>query len=64
MNAKRAEQRRRLAELLPIRNLNETLEAVTTRPHDTPKACIHSINVTGRSMPWDRAVQQVVALAE
>jgi hypothetical protein len=42
-NKKRNEWRRRLREILPIRNLTEALDQVESRVHTTPKQCLMSI---------------------
>jgi hypothetical protein len=47
-NRKRNEQRRRLRESLPIRNLTEALDQVESRVHTTPEQCVMSITTIAR----------------
>jgi hypothetical protein len=47
-NRKRNEQRRRLRDNLPIRNLAEALDQVESRVHTTPEQCLMSITAIAR----------------
>jgi hypothetical protein len=47
-NRKWNERRRRLCEILPIRNLTEALDQVENRVHTTPEQCLMSITTIAR----------------
>jgi hypothetical protein len=63
-NRKRNELRRRLRDNLPIRNLEEALEAVESRVHTTPKQCLMSIIVIARQAQGIRTGEVIAKLAE
>jgi hypothetical protein len=52
-NRKRNEQRRRLRESLPIRNLTEALDQVENQVHTTPEQCLMSITTIARQAQGD-----------
>jgi hypothetical protein len=63
-NRKRNEQRRRLCESLPIRNLTEALNQVESRVHTTPEQCLMSITMIARQAQGMRAGEVIAKLAE
>jgi hypothetical protein len=63
-NMKRNEQRRRLCESLPIRNLTEALDQVENRMHTTPEQCLMSITTIARQAQGMRAGEVIAMLAE
>jgi hypothetical protein len=63
-NRKRSEQRRRLRDNLPIRNLAEALEAVESRVHTTLEQCLMSITTIARRAQGIRAGEVIAKLAE
>jgi hypothetical protein len=63
-NRKHNEQRRRLRDNLPIRNLEEALEAVEGRVHTTPEQCLMSITAIARRAQGIRAGEVIAKLAE
>jgi hypothetical protein len=63
-NRKRNEQRRRLRESLPIRNLAEALDQVESRVHTTPEQCLMSITTIARQAQGMRAGEAIAKLAE
>jgi hypothetical protein len=60
----RNEQRRRLRDNLPIRNLVEALEQVVSRVHTTPEQCLMSIIAIARQAQGIRAGEVTAKLAE
>jgi hypothetical protein len=63
-NRKWNEQRRRLRDNLPIRNLAEALDQVESRVHTTPEQCLMSITAITRQAQWMRAGEVIAKLAE
>jgi hypothetical protein len=63
-NRKRNEQRRRLRESLPIWNLAETLDQVTSRVHTNPERCLMSITMIARHAQGIHAGEVIAKLAE
>jgi hypothetical protein len=63
-NRKRNEQRRRLRESLPIRNLTEALDQVGSRVHTTPEQCLMSITTIAHQAQGMRARELIAKLAE
>jgi hypothetical protein len=63
-NRKHSEQRRRLRDNFPIRNLAEALEAVESRVHTTPEQCLMSITAIARQAQGIRAGEVIAKLAE
>jgi hypothetical protein len=63
-NRKCNEQRRRLRDNLPIRNLAEALKAVESRVHTTPEQCLMSITAITRQAQGIRAGEVIAKLAE
>jgi hypothetical protein len=63
-NIKRNEQRRRLRESLPIRNLAEALDQVESRVHTTLEQCLMSITTIARQAQGMRAREVIAKLAE
>jgi hypothetical protein len=61
---KRNEQRRRLRDNLPIRNLAKALKAVESRVHTTPEQCLMSITAITRQAQGIRAREVIAKLAE
>jgi hypothetical protein len=62
-NRKRNE-RRRLRESLPIRNLTEALDQVESRVHTTPEQCLMSITTIACQAQGMRAGEVIAKLAE
>jgi hypothetical protein len=63
-NKKRNEQRRRLHETLPIRNLAEALDQVENRVHTTPEQCLMSITTIARQAHGMRTGEIIAKLVE
>jgi hypothetical protein len=63
-NRKQNEQRRRLRDNLPIRNLAEALDQVESRVHTTPEQCLMSITAIARQAQGMRAGEVIAKLAE
>jgi hypothetical protein len=63
-NRKRNKRRRRLRETLPIRKLNEALDQVANRVHDTPEQCLMYITTTARLAKGLRAGEVIAKLVE
>jgi hypothetical protein len=63
-NRKRSEQRRRLRDSLPIRNLAEALDQIESRVHTTPEQCLMSITTIARQAQGMRVGQVISKLAE
>jgi hypothetical protein len=63
-NRKHNEQRRRLRDNLPIRNLAEALKAVESRVHTTPEQCLMSITATAHQAQGIRAREVIAKLAK
>lgn len=63
-NARRAERRRRLREALPVLNLDAAFEVVRSREHNSPLACIASVDVLTRALPPNKYIAYVEELAE
>jgi hypothetical protein len=61
-NRKHNEQRRRLRESLPIRNLTEALNQVESRVHTTPEQCLMSITTIARQAQRMRAGEVIAKL--
>jgi hypothetical protein len=63
-NRKRNEQRRRLRDNLPIRNLTKALDQVESRVHTTPEQCLMSITAIARQAQGMRAGEVIAKLAK
>jgi hypothetical protein len=61
---KQNEQRRRLRESRPIRNLTEALDQVESRVHTTPEQCLMSITTIARQAQGMRAGEVIAKIAE
>jgi hypothetical protein len=61
---KRNEQRRRLCESLPIRNLTEALDQVENLVHTTPEQFLMSITTIARQAQGMHAGEVIAKLAE
>jgi hypothetical protein len=63
-NRRRNEQRQRLRDSLPIRNLAKALEQVESRVHTTPEQCLMSITAIARQAQGIHTGEVIAKLAE